>query len=90
MVLKVEIRTHDGLGRFSKLKINEKVIQSPNLIKTFLIPAYHTYDDGEISPFSNGNNPDITLGYFPALHKFSNFSSENEVLDVLENKNFSH
>ena len=90
MVLKVEIRTHDGMGRLTKIKSNDKIIQGPNLVEPVQIPAYHESGVADTIPFiTKTNKSTVNLGYLPALHKFSNFSSEEEVIDAINSEYYS-
>ena len=84
MVLKIEIRGHDGLGRITKLISNDKVLLGPNLIEPFSIPVFHDPHAVETDEQSLKQTSEISLGYFPALHYFSKLTSDEEVINVLQ------
>ncbi len=84
MVVKVEIRNHDGSGRITKILSNDKVIMSPNLLEPRSVPVFHDNDLINTEKTISDSHSDITLGYLPALHTFAKLKSEQEVLETLK------
>lgn len=90
MVVKVEIRAHDGPGRITRIISADKVLSSPNLINPVNIPIYHSSNPSINSDLGTIHNDHLTLGYLPGLHKFSNFTSEEEVIQSLKSDYLQH
>jgi archaeosine synthase len=83
MVLKVEIRAHDGIGRINRVNSNEKDFTSPNIVEPYSIPIYHDLKgDSSVTETNNSSNQ-IRIGYLPALHHFSKFSSDEAVTSII-------
>ena len=90
MALKIEIRNHDGSGRTTKILSEDKVIMGPNLIEPRSVPVFHNADYLNTDKNSTNSISDITIGYLPALHNFSEFKSEQDVLNALKENYLPH
>lgn len=87
MVIKYEIKVHDGPSRLNKIISGNKSLESPLLVNTFNIPVYHNIDSTSVQNFVNNNSKNqVTIGYLPPLHNFSNFNSGEEVISILKEK----
>ncbi len=84
MVLKVEIRSHSGIGRITKIISDDKVLSGPNLIEPISIPVFHKGDSSINLQEIPTEESEIILGYIPALHNFSALNSEQDVLEILK------
>ena len=88
MVLKYEIKAHDGPGRYNKLILgNNKSIDTPNLIQPVNVKPYHIMDTletllHETKDFDSVNH--LTIGHLPPLHLFSKYDTTEEVIDILK------
>ncbi|MHA2365089.1 MAG: DUF5591 domain-containing protein [Candidatus Hodarchaeales archaeon] len=82
MVLKFEIKRHDGPGRLTKLFTTENTFSSPTLIESFEIPPIHLKNDKYKPKIQKKQYPSI--GYLPSFHNFSAFSSDSDVIDVFQ------